>query len=591
MAVSAGSCWFWGVRSIGVFAPLVLTLGFVAAECAIGADNGVLGAGEYDRPGPNPHQSRSMLIAKHGIVATSQPLAAQTGLDVLKAGGNAIDAAIATNAMLGLTEPNNCGIGGDLFVIYWDAKTQKLYGLNACGRSPYRLNREVFASKNLKEIPGKGLLCWSVPGCVDGWNELSKRFGTVPLATLLAPAIQAAESGFAVTEQIARDWHSQAKDLEPFADSVATYLPGGRAPEIGEIFTNPNLARSYRTIAEQGRDGYYKGDIARQIVEFSEQNGGYFTLNDFADHSSTWIDPVSTNYRGYDVWEIPPNGQGIAVLEILNVLEGYDLQKFGRTSPDYLHALIEAKKLAFADRARYYADPDFAKTPVAELISKSYADKQRQRINPHKSAVDVPAGDPILAKGDTIYMTVVDKDRNCCSFIQSNFAGFGSQVVPGKVGFVMQNRGGQFNLSPSHPNTLEPHKRPFHTIIPAFVTKEGKPWFCFGVMGGDVQPQGHVQILVNMIDFGMNPQAAGDASRMVHSGSQTPTGRLLDEKGGSIIVESGIPDATIEALRAKGHVISRGGYFGGYQGILLDHKHGTLQGATESRTDGTVVGY
>ncbi len=582
---------YWAPASIELIACLALGLTLLTSQPALCADGAVLGPGEYDRPGTNPHQSRSMLTAKHGIVATSQPLAAQTGLDVLKAGGNAIDAAIAANAMLGLTEPNNCGIGGDLFVIYWDAKTQRLYGLNACGRSPYRLNRDVFAAQNLKEIPGKGVLCWSVPGCVDGWNELSKRFGTMPLAKLLAPSIEAAESGVAITEQIARDWQSQAKGLAPYADSVATYLPGGRAPEVGEIFKNPNLAKSYRTIAESGRDGFYKGDIARQVVEFSEQHGGYFSLNDFADHASTWIDPVSTNYRGYDVWELPPNGQGIAVLEILNILEGYDLQKLGRTSPEYLHRLIEAKKLAFADRARYYADPEFTRTPVAELISKSYAAKQRKRINPDKAAVDVPAGDPILEKGETIYLTVVDKDRNCCSFIQSNFAGFGSQVVPGKVGFALQNRGGQFNLNPGHPNTLEPHKRPFHTIIPGFVTKDGKPWFCFGVMGGDVQPQGHVQVLVNMIDFGMNPQSAGDAARIVHSGSQTPTGRPLNEKGGHVIVESGIPDATIEAIAAKGHSISRGGYFGGYQGILLDHKHGTLHGATESRSDGTVVGY
>lgn len=547
--------------------------------------------GEYDRPGPDPHQSRSVVTGKYGMVATSQPLAAQTGLDILKAGGNAIDAAIAANAMIGLVEPGANGIGGDLFVIYWDSKTQKLYGLNASGRSPYLLNREVLARKELKAIPGTGPLSWSVPGCVDGWEQLRVRFGTMPFSKLLAPTIHYAETGFPVSDLISRGWRTKAKPFAPYPDTLATYLPGGRGPEEGELFKNPNLARSLRAIAEGGRDAYYKGPIARTIVEFSERNGGYFSLKDFEDHHADWIEPVSTNYRGYDVWELPPNCQGIAALEMLNILEGYDIKKLGRSSPEYIHLLVEAKKLAYADRARYYADPDFAKTPVAELISKSYADKQRQRIDLNKAAVDVPAGDPILSKGDTIYLTVVDKDHNCCSFIQSNFGNFGSQVVPGDVGFVIQNRGSSFSLDPTHPNTLEPHKRPFHTIIPGFVTKDGKPYFCFGVMGGDMQPQGHVEVLVNMIDFGMNIQAAGDASRIEHTGSQTPTGRSLAKDGGTVGVESGISDATIEALRAKGHIVKRGGSFGGYQGILIDHKHGTLQGATESRKDGTAVGY
>jgi gamma-glutamyltranspeptidase/glutathione hydrolase len=550
-------------------------------------------AGEYDRPVKLP-QSRSAVIASHGIVATSQPLAAQVGLDILKAGGNAIDAAIATDAMMGLVEPMSCGIGGDLFCIYWDAKTQKLYGINASGRSPYAINREVFQKKALKEIPTSGILSWSVPGCVDGWDQLSKRFGTVPLAKLLAPAIQYAEEGFPVSEVIAGYWKRGEPLAHLYPDTGATYYPNGHAPAVGEMFRNPNLATSLRAIAEGGRDAYYRGPIADQIVAFSQANGGYFSKKDFEDHTSTWVDPVSTNYRGYDVWELPPNGQGIAVLQILNILEGYDLRSMGRNSPDYLHLFIEAKKLAYADRAKYFADPAFAKLPVAELISKEYAAKQRKRINPKRAASSVDPGDPLLAKGsDTIYLCVVDKDRNCCSFIQSNFNGFGSRLVPGKCGFVIQNRGCQFSLDPHHLNTLEPHKRPFHTIIPAMVTKDGKPWYTFGVMGGDMQPQGHTQVLVNMIDFGLNVQAAGDAGRVRHDGSQTPTSQPMQAGGGEVNVESSIPQATLDELAKRGHHIihKADGGFGGYQGIWIDQKHGTIHGGTEPRTDGAAVGY
>lgn len=546
----------------------------------------------YDRPAQNPHQSRSVVVARNGMVATSQPLAAQAGLDVLKAGGNAVDAAIAASAVIGLTEPMSCGIGGDLFVIYWDAKAGKLYGLNASGRSPYTLTRDVFKTKQLSEIPESGPLCWSVPGCVDGWDELRRRFGTKGFAELLQPAIGYAEQGFPVSEIIARSWHGATKQLQEWPDSARTYLPNGRAPETGEMFRNPSLANSYRQIAEHGRDAFYRGEIARRIGAFSEQNGGYLSLRDLEDHHSTWVEPVSTNYRGFDVWELPPNGQGIAVLEMLNVLEAYDLNRMGPFSPDYLHLFVEAKKLAFADRARFYSDPDFSKPPVAELTSKGYATKQRKRIDPDKAAVDVPPGDPRLAHGDTIYMTVVDRDRNCCSFIQSNFFNFGSQVVPGDVGFVLQNRGMSFALDDSHPNRLEPHKRPFHTIIPAFVTKAGQPWLSFGVMGGDMQPQGHVQVLVNMIDFGMNVQEAGDAARVQHFGSATPTGQVMAPGGGTVGVESGIPETTLDVLRKKGHQVLRGsGYFGGYQAILIDHKNGVLQGGSDPRKDGCAVGY
>ena len=533
-----------------------------------------------------------MIVAEHGIVATSQPLAAQAGLDILKRGGNAADAAVAAGAVMGVVEPMSCGIGGDLFVIYWDNKTKKLYGLNGSGRSPYKLTREVFAKQGLTEIPDEGPLSWSVPGCVAGWSDLVARFGSRPLAELLEPAINYAEHGFPVSEIIAADWKSSTKSLARWPDAAATFLIDGRPPAVGEKFRNPRLAATYRAIAGSGADAFYRGSIAEQIVKFSKANGGYFSLDDFSDHRSEWVDPVSTNYRGYDVWELPPNGQGIAVLEMLNMLEGYDLASMGPTSADYLHLFIEAKKLAFADRARFYADPTFARLPLAELISKPYAERQRRRIDLARAATDVPPGDPKLAHGDTIYLTVVDKDRNCCSYIQSNYYGFGSQMIPGDLGFALQNRGTLFALDDEHLNRYEPHKRPFHTIIPALVTKDGRPWFVFGVMGGDMQPQGHVQVLVNLIDFDMNVQAAGDAPRVRHSGSATPTGLSGDADGGSVFVESGISNEAVAALRAKGHRVARarGGY-GGYQGILIDWQHGTLAAGSESRKDGCAVGY
>lgn len=549
-------------------------------------------AAEYDRPAKNAHQSRSVVIAGNGIVATSQPLAAQAGLDILKAGGNAADAAIATNAMLGLVEPMSCGIGGDLFVIYWDAKTERLFGLNASGRSPHALTRQVLREKGLNEIPTNGLLPWSVPGCVDGWDELRRRFGSMSFSQILNPAIEYAEDGFPVSEIIGRSWAGGAASLRKWPDSARTYLPNGHAPRTGEIFKNPNLAASYRAIAERGRDVFYLGPIAKTIVDFSEKNGGYFSMKDFADHRSEWVEPVSTTYRGYQVWELPPNGQGIAALEMLNLLEGYDVRSLGHNSAETIHRFVEAKKLAFADRAKFYADPAFNKLPVAELISKDYATRRRSLIDLNKAATDAPAGDPVLQKGDTIYLTVVDKDRNCCSFIQSIFHGFGSKVVPGDVGFAMQNRGKLFALDDNHLNRLEPHKRPFHTIIPAFVTKDGKPWLCFGVMGGDMQPQGHVQILMNLIDFGMNVQEAGDAARVRHVGSQTPTGTPMASDGGRVTVESGVSDKVIRGLEKMGHHVQRAvGAFGGYQAIRIDWEQGALHGATEPRKDGAAVGY
>jgi gamma-glutamyltranspeptidase/glutathione hydrolase len=572
--------------------PLVyctLFLAAVLAACCLTAEP----AGAADRNVPTPFSAgRSVTYGTHGMVAASHPLAAQIGLEVLRSGGNAVDAAIAVNAALGLMEPMSCGIGGDLYALVWDAKTGKLHGLNASGRAPGKATRKFFADKGLKDIPGRGPLCWSVPGCVDGWAELHKRFGKAPWKSLLEPTIRYAEDGFPVTEVIAIGWHGAERRLSETPDTAATYLPGGHAPRAGEIFKNPGLARSYRLIAEGGRDAYYKGPIAQEIVEFSERSGGLFAPEDFANNTPTWVEPVRTNYRGVDVWEIPPPGQGIAVLEMLNLLKAYDLKSMGPKSPDFWHLMVEAKKLAYADRARYYADPAFVSVPVAELISEPYAEARRHLIKTDVAMKDVEPGDPKLGKSDTIYLCVVDKDHNCVSLIESNFASFGSGMVPGKLGFVLQNRGELFALDDKHPNRLEPGKRPFHTIIPALATRNGKPWYVFGVMGGDMQPQGQVQVLVNLIDFGMNVQEAGEAPRVEHVGSASPTGRPGRPDGGTVRAERGIPEAVLEGLRNRGHKVEQVRYNGGgYQGILIDPETGVLHGGSEPRKDGCAVGY
>lgn len=546
-----------------------------------------------DRHPPAPHRAgRSVVMATRGMVATSHPLAAEIGLDVLKAGGNAVDAAIAVNAALGLVEPMSCGIGGDLYALVWEAKTGKLHGLNGSGRSPGKATRAWFADKGYSEIPIVGPLSWSVPGCVDGWAELHRRFGKAPWPRLLEPSIRYAEDGFAVTEVIAGFWQGAEARLAETPDAARTYLKDGQAPRAGMVFKNPYLAQSYRLIADKGRDAFYKGPIAQEIVAFSDQVGGLFALKDFADHTSTWVDPVRTSYRGVDIWQIPPPGQGIAVLQMLNILEGYDLKKLGPQSPDFWHLLIEAKKLAFADRARYYADPAFASVPTAELITKPYAQKRRELIRMEQALRHIEPGDPKLGQSDTVYLCVVDKDKNCVSLIQSNYMGFGSGLVPGKVGFALQNRGTLLALDEKHANRLEPGKRPFHTIIPAMATREGKPWFVYGVMGGDMQPQGQVQVLVNLIDLGMNVQQAGEAPRIEHVGSATPTGRPGDPDGGTLQVERGIPDAVLAELRRRGHhIVTVRTNGGGYQGILIDPESGVLQGGSEARKDGCAVGY
>lgn len=542
---------------------------------------------------PQPYQTgRSVVMAKNGMVATSQALATQIGLDVLRKGGTAVDAAIAADAALGLMEPMSCGIGGDLFAIVWDNKSKKLYGLNASGRSPYKATRDHFKALKLKEIPEYGPLSWSVPGCVSGWEELHGRFGKLPFSDILAATISYAQGGFPVTEVIASSWARSKLRLAKIPDAAETFLPDGQAPKAGDVFKNPRLGHVYQKIAREGPQVFYKGSVAKKIVAYSNQVDGLFTLKDFADHTATWVEPVSTIYRGYQIWELPPPGQGIAVLQMLNLLSAYNLKKMGPQSADYWHLFAEAKKLAYADRARFYADPDFVKLPTAELISMPYADRRRKLIDMERARTDQSAGDPKLATSDTIYLSVVDKDRNCVSFIQSNYHGFGSQHVPGDLGFPLQNRGNLFALDEHHLNRLEPHKRPFHTIIPAMVTRDGMPYLVFGVMGGDFQAQGHVQVLVNLIDFGMNVQEAGEAPRIEHIGSPTPTGRRGDPNGGALYAERGIPESVLRELERRGHqVMADAPNGGGYQAILIDPRTGMLHGGSEARKDGCAAGY
>ncbi|MCH7719980.1 MAG: gamma-glutamyltransferase [Planctomycetes bacterium] len=549
------------------------------------------GQGGGDRLTGRSFATRSEVIARSGMAATSHPLATQIAIDILQRGGTAVDAAIAANAALGLMEPTGSGIGGDLFAIVWSTKDQKLHGLNASGRSPRGLTRQHFAEQKLDSIPARGPLPVSVPGCLDGWFELHRRFGRLPMAELLAPAIEYARDGFPVTEVIGYYWSRGGAVLADQPNFAATYLPGGKAPTKGEIFRNPDLARTYDLIARQGRDAFYRGELAATIDAFCRRTGCFLRAEDLATHKSTWVDPVSTNYRGYDVWELPPNGQGIAVLQMLNLLEPIDLRALGHNSADYLHHLVEAKKIAYEDRARFYADMDFSNVPVARLVSKDYARRRWELFDSKRASRQVPAGDPSLQHGDTIYLTVADKDRNFVSLIQSNYMGFGSGLVPDGLGFCLQNRGALFTLEDGHPNVYEPGKRPFHTIIPAFVTRDGKPFMSFGVMGGDMQPQGHVQVLCNIIDFGMNLQEAGDAARFHHTGSSEPTGQTMTD-GGRLALESGIPPEVRRELAQRGHKVHcASGGFGGYQAIRYDAAGDLLIGASESRKDGHAAGY
>ncbi|MCU4156382.1 gamma-glutamyltransferase [Carboxylicivirga sp. A043] len=534
------------------------------------------------------HATRSEVIAQNGMACTSQPLATQVAIDILKNGGNAIDAAIAANATLGLMEPTGCGIGGDLFAIVWHAESKKLYGLNASGRSPQSLNIDHFKENNLTKIPSYGPLPVSVPGCVDGWFELHNRFGQLKMKEVLEPAINYAENGFPLSELIAYYWQRSVQFHGKYPNVIDTYTTDSIAPAKGDIFKNPYLAETYRLIAKHGRDYFYKGEIAHTITRFIEEQGGFLRMEDMAQHYSQWVQPVSVDYRGYDIWELPPNGQGITALQMLNILKGYEFSKDEFGTARHLHLVTETKKLAFEDRAKYYADMDMQDVPVKELLSNKYADERRQLIDENKAG-KYEAGS--ISRGETIYLTVADKWGNMISLIQSNYRGMGSGMVPPKLGFMLQNRAELFSLNPKDANALEPGKRPFHTIIPAFVTKDNQPVMSFGVMGGDFQPQGHVQVIMNLLDFGMNLQEAGDAPRFSHSGSSEPTGAKAKDRG-QINIESGFTTPTILQLNSMGHKVgySPGGY-GGYQAIWFDKERGIYIGASESRKDGMAAGY
>ena len=545
----------------------------------------------YDRVAGRAHASRSEVIAPHAMAATSQPLATQIALDILKAGGSAVDAAIAANAALGLMEPTGNGIGGDLFAIVWDAEKKELVGLNASGRAPQAMTLEYFQENGIETIPKFGPLPVSVPGTVDGWFELHQRYGRLDMKDILAPTIAYARQGFPVSEVIAHYFQSNKRRIGHYPGFAETYMPDGDVPKKGEMFKNPRLANTLESIAEKGRDEFYKGDIARRIDAYMAEQGGLLNYDDLAAHESEWVTPVSTNYRGWDVFELPPNGQGIAALQILNLLEKFDLSAMGFGSAEYIHTFVEAKKLAFEDRAKYYADMEFVDVPVETLISKDYATERRRLIDQEKASVQLPAGDAQLQNGDTIYLTVADSDGNMVSLIQSNYRGMGSGMTPGDLGFVLQNRAELFALDADHANVVAGGKRPFHTIIPAFVMKDGKPLISFGLMGGAMQPQGHAQIVVNMIDFGMNLQEAGDAARINHVGSSSPTGSKMTD-GGVVHLESSFSEETRATLRAMGHTLGDSdGSFGGYQAIMRDHEQGVYYGASEVRKDGQAAGY
>ncbi|WP_205123426.1 gamma-glutamyltransferase [Maribacter aurantiacus] len=536
--------------------------------------------------------TRSEILAQNGMAATSQPLATQAALDILKKGGSAMDAAIAANAVLGLVEPASCGIGGDIFAIVWSAKEQKLYGFNGSGRAPKSLSIDYFIDKGMKYVPFYGPLPVSVPGCVDGWFTLHEKFGKIPMKDILKPAIDYGNNGFPVSEVIAYEMVSNYESVQDQPGFADTYMPNGRPPMKGEVFVNKNLAATYALIAKDGRDAFYKGSIAKTIDSYMKKHGGFLHYEDLSNHTSNWVEPVSVNYRGYDVWELPPNGQGTAALQMLNILEGFDIGEMGFGSTEYLHVLTEAKKLAYEDRAKFYADPEFNKIPLETLLSDEYAAQRRKLINMDKAADTYPAGDMEIETGNTTYLTVADKDGNMVSLIQSIYSEFASGMVPDGLGFVLQNRGQMFNVQDKdHANALEPGKRPFHTIIPAFITKDGKPWVSFGLMGGAVQPQGHAQIVVNVVDFGMNLQEAGDAPRMRHTGSSQPTGSEMTN-GGTLNLESGFAPETRRELRKKGHRIGFGvGMYGGYQAIGVDLENKVYSGASESRKDGQAAGY
>lgn len=545
-----------------------------------------------DRIASKPFATRSEVFAPHAMAATSHPLATQIALDVMKQGGSAVDAAIAANAALGLMEPTGNGIGGDLFAIVWDPKTKKLYGYNGSGRSPGKLTLEWFQAKGYKDIPSYGPLPVTVPGTVRGWQDLHARFGSRPFAENLAPTIRYAREGHPVAETIAYYWNLSVPRLGQYPGFTEQFTLNGKAPVKGQIWKNPNLANTLQAVADGGADAFYKGPIAKTIADYIQGQGGFLSVEDLANHRGEWVEPISTTYRGVRVWELPPNGQGLAALQMLNILELTDFSRIAFGSPEHIHAFVEAKKLAFADRAALYADPDFVKIPLTRLLSKEYARERARMIDPNKAMKAIDAGTK-LQHGDTIYLTTADADGMMVSLIQSNYRGMGSGMAPPGLGFILQDRGEQFVLKPGHANSFAPNKRPFHTIIPAFITRNDQPWISFGLMGGAMQPQGHVQIVMNLIDFGMNLQEAGDAPRIHHDGSTEPAGQNTPmSDGGTLNLESQFPYASVQVLMRKGHRIEYAdGPYGGYQAIARDPETGMYIGASESRKDGQAAGY
>ena len=540
----------------------------------------------YDRITGLPFATRSEVIGQNGMAATSHPLATQTAIDVLKSGGNAIDAAIAANAVLGLVEPTGCGIGGDLFAIVWDEKTNQLYGLNSSGPASKKMSIDYVKQQGFEKIPAYGALPVTVPGAVAGWSALHDKFGQLPFENLFNNAIDYANNGFPVTELIAYYLERSSSVFKDYENFSSVWMPSGATPKKGEIFKNPLLAKTYQAIAKTNGQSFYEGSTAAEIIKILNENGNPMSLSDLRNFSPEWVEPVSTNYRGYDVWELPPNGQGIAALQILNILENYDIRKMGFNSAEYVHLFVEAKKLAFEDRAKYYADSNFSSIPTTKLISKEYALERNKLINMNNAAKRFDAG---LEDGDTIYLTVADKYGNMVSLIQSNYRGMGSGIVPDNSGFMLQDRGEMFSMDPNHKNSLIGGKRPFHTIIPAFITKDNEPYISFGLMGGAMQPQGHAQIVINLIDFDMNLQEAGDAPRIRHMGSSEPTGEVMKD-GGYLTLESGFSTDIRNQLTELGHTLKdeKGGY-GGYQAIMLIDD--VYYGASESRKDGQASGY
>lgn len=549
-------------------------------------------AGGADRPEGLSLATRSVVLGKHGLVASAHPLATAIGVEILKKGGSAVDAAIAVNAALSLMEPVSCGPGGDLFAIVWDPVAHQLTGYNGSGRAPLDLKPEAVPAEKDGTIPLRSPWAWTVPGAVDGWFALHARFGRLPMKDLLAPAIGYAREGVPVPQVIAASWQRGARIFGDKPGFSEVFLRGGKAPREGELFANPALASTLVTLAAEGRDSFYKGGRAKKIAAYSARVGGVLTEEDLARHTGEWVEPISTTYRGYTVHELPPNGQGLAALQMLNILENFDLRSMGRDSAIFWHTFVEAKKLAFADRARFYADPAFAKIPVNQLLSKSYAAERAKLIDPARAAKAVEPGIPGLAEGDTTFLVAADESGMMVALIQSNYTGFGSGYAIPELGFGLQNRGAQFSLQPGHPNRLEPGKRPFHTIIPAFLSREGRPLMAFGVMGGDMQPQGHAQIVVNLVDFGMNLQEAGDAPRFYHTGSAEPTGTGMED-GGALHLESGIPGDVRRELMKRGHLLveANGIVFGGYQAVWRDPRTGVYSGASESRKDGCALAY